>query len=164
MQSCGATTRLSATPDKRGSHPGPHARAPGCVGYGCGQRQAAAHRPVEGSQTGHPWRFSGCRPASPPVNLRWPFLQHPPGRPGRDCDDSGRNRAKSELVFVPRSCYYCARKEGMHMRIRPDGPDHSVGDRECGACNAQAWPKRHFNGFRIRDCDGLVHYESIPRS
>jgi len=50
------------------------------------------------------------------------------------------------------------------MRIRLDGPDHSVGDRECRACNGEAWPKRHFNGFRIGDCDGLVHYELIPRS
>jgi hypothetical protein len=49
------------------------------------------------------------------------------------------------------------------MMIRPDGPDHSVGDRECRACSGQAWPKRHFDGFRIGDCHGLVHYESIPR-
>jgi hypothetical protein len=50
------------------------------------------------------------------------------------------------------------------MKIRPDGPDHSVGDRECRACNGQAWPKRHFDGFRIGNCDGLVHYELIPCS
>jgi hypothetical protein len=50
------------------------------------------------------------------------------------------------------------------MKIRPDGPDHSVGDRECRACSGQAWPKRPFDGFRIGNCDGLVHYELIPRS
>jgi hypothetical protein len=50
------------------------------------------------------------------------------------------------------------------MKIRPNGPDHSVGDRECRGCEGQAWPKRHFDGFRIGNCDGLVHYELIPRS